>query len=69
MNKIKNKNKKLNRKGKGIFGDILGTIGKSAYYVGAKLIDPFNDLKYGEIHTPVIKTSGSLPFSIGFSRS
>lgn len=31
-------------KGKGLIGDVLGHIGKTAYYVGSKLIDPRNDL-------------------------
>lgn len=36
--------------GGGIFGDIGSAIGKSAYYVASKIIDPMSDLKYGEIH-------------------
>ncbi len=41
MKKVKQK------KGKGL----LGTLFKTAYYVGSNIIDPGN-LKYGEIHAP-----------------
>ena len=53
-----NKKNYKNKRGKGIIGDTLGTIGKSAYYVAAKIIDPSNDLRYGEIHQPLLTTSG-----------
>lgn len=44
--------KNNNKKGKGFLGDVLGTAFKSIYYVGSKLIDPTNNLRYGEIHAP-----------------
>lgn len=50
------KKKNYKKKGKGFIGDALSTIGKSAYYVAAKIIDPMNDLRYGEIHQPLLTT-------------
>lgn len=57
------------KRGKGLFGDILSTIGKSAYYVGSKIIDPFNDLSYGEIHAPKLGLKGGIIPGLTFSKT
>ncbi len=40
------KKKNIKKKGKGIIGDVF----KGIYYVGSKIIDPSNNLRFGEIH-------------------
>ena len=53
------KRKNKNMKGKGILGDIYDGVKsgvsaavKGAYLVGSKIVDPSNNLKYGEMHVP-----------------
>jgi len=44
------KRKNNNKKGKGFIGDVLSNLGKTAYYVGSKIIDPKNNLSFNELH-------------------